>query len=488
MLGKLLKLDWIGFRRAPHWAQSMTANVFLGLFGLYMLISALGLGYMASFIIKEAFPGADVLQKFNGYFAIYLIADICMRFMLQKFPSFSLSKYLTINVKKSTITRYLMVKSLLSIFNLLPLFIIIPFYLTYVSSALGQPQALVWLLLGFSLILFNNYLSFFLDRSLSKKPLPVFFILASLVVLIYLDFKGFYSLSDLLAPVITALHSSVLIALPVLLLAGLCHLIFKHLRSNAYIDIAGSGPKKHIADGYDFGLFDFFGDIGRWMKIESKMIMRNKKSKSYMFMSFFFLVYPLIMGVDLFDNTYMLLIFAIMMVGAFMMNYGQLLFSWNSAHFDFIITQNIGITNFLKSKYALIAGSNLIFFILSTPYVFFQPKIVLVNFAILFFNAGVVSYFLLWFSMSNSKKMDVSKGAMFNYEGISAAHFLIGIPIIGVPLGFYAIFDALDFENLGLLILGIIGLLGVVFNTKIIEKASAYFNKKKYSLHSKFTK
>ena len=488
MLGKLLKLDWIGFRRAPHWAQSMTANVFLGLFGLYMLVSALGLGFMAGFLIEEMYPEADVLQKFNGYFAIYLIADICMRFMLQKFPSFALTKYLTINVKKSTITRYLMVKSLLSIFNLLPLFIIIPFYFTYVSSDLGQPQALLWLIMGFVLILFNNFLSFFLDRNLSKRPLPVFFILGSLAVLMYFDFKEFYSLSDLLAPVITALHSSVLIAIPVLLLAGLCHLIFKHLRSNAYIDIAGSGSKKQIADGYEFGLYDSLGDIGKWMKIESKMIMRNKKSKSYLYMSFFFLVYPLIMGVDLFDSTYMLLVFAIMMIGAFMMNYGQLLFSWNSSHFDFIITQNIGIANFLKSKYALIAGSNLIFFVLSTPYIFFNPKVVLVNFAILFFNAGVISYFLLWFSMRNSKKMDVSKGAMFNYEGVSAAHFLIGIPVIGVPIGLYAIFDVFNFGNLGLLVLGIIGLLGIVFNRQIIDKSVVAFNKNKYSLHNKFTK
>src|SRR5690606_2627096 len=70
----------------------------------------------------------------------------------------------------------------------------------------------------------------------------------------------------------------------------------------------------------------------------------------------------------------------------------------------------------------------------------------------------LIIYLAIW----KPKPMDLNKGAMFNYEGVGAAQFLMVIPLLGAP---YAVFLPLsyffnDYIGLaGLALLGAIGLL-----------------------------
>ena len=488
MLWKLLKLEWLGFRRAPYWGQSMAVNVIMGFFAAYLLLSALALGFLGGTILTEMFPDDNLIHKFNGFFVYYLLMDIWVRFLMQKFPAFSLSKYLTLNIKKSTICRFLLTKSTFSFFNILPLFVIFPFFFTNVISSLGIGTALLWLLVMLVFVLINNFVGFWLDRTASKHPIVAFIVLATITGLIYLEYQGIFSTSYHCGRVVTYLYESVFFLIPILGLVGIYYLLFKNLLANAYLD-AGSGPEDaNVAKGFELQFLDNYGEIGKWLRIESKLIWRNKKSRNYLFMSLIFLVYPFAFGMTWFENSYLLIVFGLLMVGGFMLNYGQLLFSWNSSHFDFIVTQNISMTNFLRSKYILIAGSNLLFFILSLPYVFLEPRIIMVNFVMMLFNAGIISYFYLWFTMNNSKKMSLSKGNIFNQEGISAAHYFIMIPIVALPFLIFVPLKLLGHEYLGLLLLGLTGILGIIFNKQIIDKAIDLFKYKKYFLHNNFSK
>jgi len=466
----------------------MAVNVIMGFFAAYMLLSALVLGFSGGIILSELFPEDNVIYKFNGFFVYYLVIDIWTRFLLQKFPSFSLTRYLTLNIKKSTLARFLLTKSTFSFFNLLPLFVIFPFFLTNVIGGLGIAKALLWLVVMLSFVLLNNFLCFWLDRTINRQPVIVFIVLAAISGLIYLEYSGLFTLSDYSAPIVTYLHESILFVLPLLILTGLCFLLFKNLMHNAYIDAGITTKDAEISEGVEFKFLDKYGEVGKWMRIESKLIWRNKKSRNYLFMSFIFLVYPFAFGMGWVSNSYALIVFGLLMVGAFMLNYGQLLFSWNSSHFDFIVTQNLSLNNYLRAKYLLIAGSNLFFFILSLPYIFLEPKIVLVNFVMMLFNAGTVAYVYLWFTMNNSKKMSLAKGNVFSQEGISAAHYVIMIPIVAMPFIVFVPFSWYGYELLGLIVLALIGILGIVFHQSIINRAIEVFKYKKYFLHNNFTK
>jgi hypothetical protein len=58
--------------------------------------------------------------------------------------------------------------------------------------------------------------------------------------------------------------------------------------------------------------------------------------------------------------------------------------------------------------------------------------------------------------------MDLNKGAMFNYEGVGAAQFLIIIPLMAGPYLVYLPFAYLFNDYVGLLALGVTGLAGIL--------------------------
>ena len=82
--------------------------------------------------------------------------------------------------------------------------------------------------------------------------------------------------------------------------------------------------------------------------------------------------------------------------------------------------------------------------------------------------------------------MDLNKGAMFNYEGIGFAQFLMILPIIGIP---YLVYLPLSFwvnDHAGLLALGLLGLGGMVAFPKLSAISVKKVLKNRYEISSTF--
>ena len=102
---------------------------YLVFFGLYFLVSFLSLAFYAPTLIEEYYPDTPIMDVVNKYLIYYLLSDLVTRFFLQKFPSMKIGHYLTLNIQKSTICKYLCIRSIFSFFNVAPLFFLIPFSL-----------------------------------------------------------------------------------------------------------------------------------------------------------------------------------------------------------------------------------------------------------------------------------------------------------------------------------------------------------------------
>jgi hypothetical protein len=76
------------------------------------------------------------------------------------------------------------------------------------------------------------------------------------------------------------------------------------------------------------------------------------------------------------------------MTGVFMLNYGQFVPAWDSNYYGMMMSQNIPMKQYLNSK-VLMSVSVLIFAILSTPYLYFGWKILVINLACATYNLGV---------------------------------------------------------------------------------------------------
>lgn len=484
MIRKLLSHEWKALRRSSFWTQSVVQAVFLGLFALYFILMALGLGFGAGFIIEESYPNRNVVEIFTGFFVLYLLTDLIMRFLLQKFPSVALNKYLTHNIKKDTLAHYVILKSIPQFFNILPLFAVIPFFLTHVISNLTGLQAGQWITTIILLIFINNFLSYMLDRLFGKQPIISIILLGLISSLIFLDFNGTFPIKEYLFSFYkTGFLNPIFLLSVVLALIVIYYSLFKLLRKNAYLE-TGASDEGEIRSAQSFTIFNHFGDIGKWMQLEAKLIWRNKRPKSYLWMSFLFLLYPFIIGIDSFNSRGLMILIGLFMTGAFALNYGQLLLSWNSSHFDLILTQNFPLKKYLKAKYYLLAFSCFVFGILTLPYGIININFLLIILTMCLFNIGVTIPIYIFLAVHASKKIDLTKGGMFNYEGFGAAHYMVMLPIMAVPLIIYAICRAFDQASLGISILAIIGIIGIVFHDYILEKAIESFHRKKYTLQN----
>ena len=485
MFIKILKSQWLSFRRSPTFGQSVGVKILLGFFAFYCLFIALGIGFGAHLLISEYFPDRDPVYVFGGYFVFYLIIDLVMRYMIQKYPIFDVHKYVNLNIEKKTIVKFLLFKSLFSFFNLLPLFVLIPFLLMTVFGKLTVGYAIAWLFILITLVLLNHFFSYWLHLKSIQKPILAYGILSSISLIVFLEYKGIVSLHEYLCIGIFYLSNSLIALIPICLLLILIFADYKILRTNAYIDEHSTAGFSQNTITIESSFLNKQGVVGKLINMEFNLIWRYKKAKTYLILSI--LLLPVVCSYYNSDSNYNIIILALFLTGFFMYNYALYLFSWNTNHLDFILTNNITLKSFIKARYILLAGSCVFNSLLALPLLIVVPNVALAGIALLMFNIGFMPYFFIWFSMHFSKKMNANASGLTNYEGTSAAHFLILIPIIIMPMLFYLPFGLTGFHNLGLISIAVIGSLGIIFRDWIIDRMTSSFKKYKYSLHHKFS-
>jgi hypothetical protein len=487
IIATLLQHQWKEKIRSPFWQKSIWINIILGLACIYMIMVFASIGYFADVILKEAYKGKDIIQAFTGLLFYYFTFDLLMRFVLQGIPVISMSPYLTLPVKKKTLLHYPLIKTIPGLFNFAAILLLLPFYFKVVCQAKPFAESLSWLIALFSLVIVNNYLGFCLKKFMAKRPLLIIGILVLLAVVSYSDIKGIIPVSEWFSTVFnTIVANPLFVAFPVLL-AGLSYfLAYQMLKRNSYLEEKKTETVKS-ASGFSF--LSRFGETGSLMQTELKMIFRNKRPKSMIWVSALFLFYGFIFYTpENFDNNFILMFAGFFVTVSAAMFYAQFYFAWESSFIDAYLANKISVTNYIKSKYGLYVILGTISFVLSLPYGFFGHKILLINIVMFVYNIGVSSFLFILFGTFNRSRIDLGKSQFMNWEGSSAAQFISMIPIMGFPLLVLGICSILGNPKFSYYILLALGLLGIIFNKYLISLVTRLFIKNKYKLAVAFRK
>jgi hypothetical protein len=468
MFFTLIRLQYLKSLRSTSFAKSLLTNILLGFLMLVLLGYVLGLGILLKSILDLAAPGDDHIELINSFMIYFFLAEFLYRYFIQKLPVIELESLLHLPIGKKKIIQMLLLRSFVSPLSIIAILLYLPFTVEVVSAQYGAMGAMTWLAAITLTSWTIHWFMLWFKQRFEDSLIGLFVIFLVLVLGAGSSYLGWFNLGEIMKPVFDfSLVSPIPLVGMLAVMVGAYFLCFKFYVSNAYLEDLSEEEDVRFVN-QSIGFFSRFGLAGELANLEWKLIIRHKKSRTYLMLAGFFLLYGLIFYKNPAYSTagtgihWMFVFVGIFITGIFMLQYAQLFLSWNSANFDFFISKKHGIEGLVRGKYLLFMGVSFLCLLASIPYTFFGWQLLLLHICCFFFNVGILMHLIIYFSLWKPKPMDLNKGAMFNYEGVGAAQFLMILPMFLAPYAVYLPFAYFINDYAGLLALGIIGLLGLM--------------------------
>lgn len=468
MFFTLIRLQYLKSLRSTSFAKSLLTNILLGFLMLVLLGYVLGLGILLKSILDIAAPGDDHIALINSFMIYFFLAEFLYRYFIQKLPVIELESLLHLPIGKKKIIQMLLLRSFVSPLSIIAILLYLPFTVEVVSAQYGAMGAMTWLAAITLTSWTIHWFMLWFKQRFEDSLIGLFVIFLVLVLGAGSSYMGWFNLGEIMKPGFDfSLVSPIPLVGMLAVMIGAYFLCFKFYVSNAYLEDLSEEEDVRFVN-QSIGFFSRFGLAGELANLEWKLIIRHKKSRTYLMLAGFFLLYGLIFYKNPAYSTegtgihWMFVFVGIFITGIFMLQYAQLFLSWNSANFDFFISKKHGIEGLVRGKYLLFMGVSFLCLLASIPYTFFGWQLLLLHICCFFFNVGILMHLIIYFSLWKPKPMDLNKGAMFNYEGVGAAQFLMILPMFLAPYAVYLPFAYFINDYAGLLALGIIGLLGLI--------------------------
>ena len=434
----LLRNQWRSFVRSFQGKRLWLIGLGLSPVVAYVVLVLMILGFFFHRIVwipKSALGATGLL---NAHLATLFFGMLVLRFFFQRPPRMEIHPYLHLPIERIHLVRYFQGASLVSLHNVYPFFFFLPFWARYVAGAVpGWGAAFVWLAALAGCLLLSHLLNILIRIALDRYPKP--FLIAALALL------GFQMLDQFLGAHLVNKTSSLFFdplawgdLRPLLLLAGLT-LVAYLVSSRALMHtlrterVATTGGQRALPGVLTFGR----SPIRNLVVMELMLMWRNKRTKQYVLISIgVSTAYTALLLSDynaIFGNL-MAAAVGLFASGVFALNYGQLMFAWESRYFDGLLARKIHLQHVVLAKFMVLMGSCLVLFVISLPLFFWlAPNLLMTHVAFLFYNAGVTSMLMLALAVFNRRRVNAAEGSFFNYQGFSLMHWLWIIPTILPP-------------------------------------------------------
>jgi hypothetical protein len=485
MIKYLLKHQWLQFTRAASFEREMAITIVIWIIALFGLLSLFSLA-MALPEILENNGIQDPIAFVNLALIYYFFGELFMRYFLQKTPVLDIEPYLNLPIKRGLISGFLVGKSLISLFNIISLFLVLPFALRIIVPQYGTLEGIAWVAGVFLISLCLHFLNLLFKKKLEDMPV----VWAIIVILVagnyflstYYNFDLFKPLSQALEGLITVPSSLLilLVAVIVLLLVTL-----KFYRGNLYLEELETKSSNHM-ETYSQRL-SFLGASSlsnTLMLQEIRMMLRHKRTRSLLILSLLFVFYGLLFfgreGIGQMKGFHIFL--GIFMSGIFTINYGQFFWSWNTNQLDFFLTKPIVIKSWLRSRYRILLIGTVISVILCSPYLYFGWEILFLLVGAGIYNIGINIPMMMRLALWGPKAIDLNKSSVMNYQGAGAAQWIMGIPLLAGPYIVYVPVNIFFGHVAGIAALALVGILGLTLNDYFLTIIAKKFDRVKYKL------
>ena len=483
----LLQHQWKYFLRSKGKNTTIVTQIIMGIVLLYLLSAACFIGIILKQILESQYGKLNAINVFCQILLVYYAIDIVLRFLWQELPTIILQPYLLQNIRRKQLIAFLNIRSLFTFLNLLPILLFIPFIVVSIGNQQGILVASAFIISILTICCGNHFLILFIKRKTINSGWWLFGFILFLLLIGILNHFDVISIKNASSFLFNNLLSKPWICTILLVYAYLTfRLNSALLQKDFYFDMA-SKTNNHVE--LQNSLLKMFTSEGSLLDIELKSIFRNKRPRIVFLMSFIMLGWGFLMfkkEIILGDNLALAIVISVIVIGALVINYGQFLFAWQSAFFDGLMTHNLKVKAYIKSKFIILTILATINVILSSFYGFIDWHFNIILFAIYLFIIGVLPVIAVLVSLYNYKGIDVSQRASFNYQGLSLVNFLYSLGLFVIVFGIYYPFAYFHKPWWGIITFGIVGIINLLLRNWWIDLLTIQFYKKKYKILNGF--
>lgn len=472
--------QWLEFSRSLNWKLSLFVNIFQVALAIFIMSNLIGLGYYIDVLIESVYPESSVINCFTELFLFYLLFDFYARFMFQKLPSLNIQPYLALPITKQKLIHYPLLKSAFGFFNFFALCLVVPFFIKVVVPLSCILFSIAWLVSVLALIFATNFFVLAFKYKFSSNPIVILSFVMILGVLIYVrfweinNFTGHFSGIFLL---ISNRNYGVFISL--ILLGASYIFAYRTLFNNHRPE---DTTKLSLKSTTGLSLIDNYSQTGSLLALELKMILRNKRPKTALLYGLLMIPYGFLLYSMNSDDDLLQLTIGFLIISGAAMPYGQFFYSWQSSHFDGLMTQNVNVYSYIKSKFYIFTLLSLVSYTLTLPFVFSNEFRLIAHSGMVLYTIGISSFLVLYFGCFKSKPISLVKNQMISFDGVSLIDAMTLLPVLGIPAILYSIFVAMDITFFFIYALGLLGVVGLLLNRILLRYIARVLIKQKYNI------
>lgn len=470
-------------KRHPMYEKSK-----FGKFWMYFM-SVFWAGYLIFFGTTFAFAfdgGAkEAYHVMNSGLIFILALDFLLRLPFLKTPTQEVKPYLLLPIKRSRLIDFLLLRSGLNSFNLLWLFLFVPFAIITVTKFYGIGGVLTYCIGIWLLIVFNNYW-YLLCRTLMDERiwwvlLPIVIYGGIAAALFIPDNSPLFSFFiDLGEGFITGnILTFICVLVAITLMWFINRSIMQKLVYNELNKTEDTTVQVKTVSEYKF--LDRYGEIGEYIRLELKLLLRNKVCRKSLYsVTAIVLIFSLTISFsDIYDGgmrdffvLYNYIIFGILFLSPLM--------SYEGNYIDGLMSRKESIYSLLRAKYLLYSIALIIPFVLMIPGMVTGRVSVLGCIAWIVFVPGAVYFCLFQLAVYNNKTLDLNAKMTGRQNVGTGLQNLISGAAFGVPLLLFFVLNATVGKEVNPWILLVIGILFIATSRWWLRNVYHRFMKRRY--------
>jgi hypothetical protein len=438
-------------------------------------------------LIANSSESRTACELMFGLMPFIFAVDFFFRFMAQQTPSQQIKPYVLLPISKYACIECFIFNSVTSSGNLIWFALFLPYSIMSVVFSEGFVSTIGFLLAIYLIILISSQL-YMLVRTLINQHSYWWAIPAVIFAAIFSPWyighdASIVKLCETYAPLgDMAARWSPLLFIPLLLVLALLILINRRVQyATVYAELSRQ-EKTTLRHVSQLNALDRYGELGEYLKLEIKSIMRNKNiRRSFISVNILVLVFSLLISfTDIYDGgmTIFLCVYNFAIYGATILVRTM---CYEGNYIECLMVHKENIISLLKAKYFFYALLLLVPFILMIPVIVMDKCSLMMMLSVMLLTAGPIYCIFLHMAIYNKQTIPlntkfIGKGTVEN-NYIQLAVEMAALFIPPIVIGVLPLF--MD-KNLAYVLIALIGIGFILANKYWIRNIYVRMMRRRY--------